>query len=150
MNPILAPLLHHGWDKSKSIKRDPCLHHKIQLHSSLCDSVPPAASPALKANANSIHLVLLHCPAKGFRVLRMCIHHPGTQRQGREDPHSGLCCRGGDALQVHSCPNELGSSSCIPLLQHPREDYSLFSLSYHWKTSGLSLIQKKLMLLSKI
>lgn len=53
-------------------------------------------------------------------------------------------------LQVHRCPTELGSSSCTPLLQHPREDYSLFSLSYHRKISGLSLIQEKLMLLSKI
>lgn len=53
-------------------------------------------------------------------------------------------------LQVHRCPTELGSSSCTPVLQHPREDYSLFSLSYHRKISGLSLIQEKLMLLSKI
>lgn len=42
-------------------------------------------------------------------------------------------------LQVHNRPTELGSSSCTLLLQHPKEDSSLFALSYHRKTSGLSL-----------
>lgn len=45
--PTRTPLLHHGWDKTKSIKRDPCLVHKTRLHSSLCDFEPKAASHSL-------------------------------------------------------------------------------------------------------